>query len=609
MGATASSLAVHELKANHIADFAKKLDPLLLQALEGIDGEILVSLDTNDKIISKLQQLGINNEQHIKALSTAVGVMRLPPFPKKGVSLEFILKMKAKAKEKNWTTTDLSENYIKPMTSNDRCSFEEYMHKHHLEQPHPDFGLSYGECFYDEATVFVSHAWRYQFDELVAAVETFTTEQGGGEWSYWLDLFVNDQWNAPNLPYEWWSNTFSSAIGQIGHTMLVLCPWDAPIPLTRAWCLWEILCTIKQRARLTVQLSTHQRDTFVEKLRTDYDYIMRALCRIDTQKSEAWNAKDREMIFAAVAQEEGGFSTVNNIITGQIRDWLAITARSLAGGHSNGDLLTTTELDDLTRAADLLSDQGKLEEARGYYEQAVAGYRSTLGEDDARTLNAVNNLAILYTANEENLHLARGMFERSLASKNKTLGFNDDDTLDTANNLGNVLMDLKDYSGAEELFNKTMSAYAALHGPESSQVASVLNNLGNLYMKQGDKKDVDKANASYEHALTIQETALGPDHPDTLSTVNNLANLLNENGKVAAARAMYERAYVGYQKTVGLDHPDTLSICYNLALTHSAMGSKAEAKKQFQLCYEGCLKTFGPDHDDTKEAKAQLDAL
>ncbi len=50
----------------------------------------------------------------------------------------------------------------------------------------------------------------------------------------------------------------------------------------------------------------------------------------------------------------------------------------------------------------------------------------------------------------------------------------------------------------------------------SYQVASVLNNIGNLYMKMDDKRDVKKAKVAYEHALKIQEVVLGPDHPDTL---------------------------------------------------------------------------------------------
>ena len=46
------------------------------------------------------------------------------------------------------------------------------------------------------------------------------------------------------VPPDWWFTTFKVAVASIGHTVLVLMPWDDPIPLTRAWCIWEILSTI-----------------------------------------------------------------------------------------------------------------------------------------------------------------------------------------------------------------------------------------------------------------------------------------------------------------------------------------------------------------------------
>ena len=73
--------------------------------------------------------------------------------------------------------------------------------------------------------------------------------------------------------------------------MLVLSPWDAPIPLTRAWCLWEILCTIINKADFTVQLSRAQNTSFIETLRSDFEYISTALCRIDVEKSQAWKSE------------------------------------------------------------------------------------------------------------------------------------------------------------------------------------------------------------------------------------------------------------------------------------------------------------------------------
>ena len=94
------------------------------------------------------------------------------------------------------------------------------------------------------ATVFVSHAWRYHFVDVYNTLEEHAKQSEAPEDVYfWFDLVCNNQHKAPNLPQLWWKTTFTSAIKMIGRTCLLLAPWSDPIPLTRAWCLFEIFCT------------------------------------------------------------------------------------------------------------------------------------------------------------------------------------------------------------------------------------------------------------------------------------------------------------------------------------------------------------------------------
>ena len=233
--------------ANKVEEYAASVDPKYAALFKGVTGVDFDGLVDSHAIANRLRAMGMHDERDIKELALRIFTDRLPPFPKSGVSLELLRRCKALAVTHRWTTTDLSEQFIKAETQAMQCSFEEFMRHKHSEEPHPTLGLTHGECFYDAATVFISHAWRYQFAELVDAVETFTEDHAPAEFSYWVDLFVNDQWNAPKLPYEWWAGTFCSAIGEIGRTVLVLSPWDAPVPLTRAWCLWEIHSTLKTK--------------------------------------------------------------------------------------------------------------------------------------------------------------------------------------------------------------------------------------------------------------------------------------------------------------------------------------------------------------------------
>jgi len=72
----------------------------------------------------------------------------------------------------------------------------------------------------------------------------------------WFDLFSNNQHKAIDLDFDYWSTTFQSAIQSFGHTVMVFAPWDDPIPLTRAWCLWELYCTVQTSSRFDIAMTT-----------------------------------------------------------------------------------------------------------------------------------------------------------------------------------------------------------------------------------------------------------------------------------------------------------------------------------------------------------------
>ena len=86
----------------------------------------------------------------------------LPPFPTLGVKLQVFSKF---VEENNsskvagpLTTTDMCMKFLKPLTQTKQQSYCEYL----VEQNSPDVG---------EATVFISHAWKYTFEDVVDALQ------------------------------------------------------------------------------------------------------------------------------------------------------------------------------------------------------------------------------------------------------------------------------------------------------------------------------------------------------------------------------------------------------------------------------------------------------
>lgn len=120
-------------------------------------------------------------------------------------------------------------------------------------------------------------------------------------------------------------------MGSIGTTALVLTPWNDPVPLRRAWCLWEIYSTLSEDATLSVCMSDEQNANFQRALVDDVDAVITALCTIDAEAAEAGSQKDLEMIFSAVRTLDGGFHTLNATVMEQMRGWLMeCNSRALA---------------------------------------------------------------------------------------------------------------------------------------------------------------------------------------------------------------------------------------------------------------------------------------
>ena len=196
----------------------------------------------------------------------AAAMTPLPPLPKDGVSLECLRSFREGHPELfhedgHKTTTDACLKAVMPITKQARTSLSTVLK--HLGAVDDE-----QKPFVGPATVFVSHAWRYRALDVFEAMEAFAAAQAVTDPSitpyFWFDLFVNDQHEATSLPQLWWREAFLDGVRHIGHTCLVLAPWYDPIPLTRAWCLWEILSTMRMGATLTVQMVPTEAKSFTQ---------------------------------------------------------------------------------------------------------------------------------------------------------------------------------------------------------------------------------------------------------------------------------------------------------------------------------------------------------
>ena len=127
---------------------------------------------------------------------------------------------------------------------------------------------------------------------------------------FWLDVICINQHATAELDARFWETSFRDMIATIGHTVLVLSPWERPVAATRVWCLWEIYSTVTTNRPLTITMTPDEEAHFDTALRSDVERAIAQMTRIDVALAEATDPADRERIRAAIARS-CGFDVLN----------------------------------------------------------------------------------------------------------------------------------------------------------------------------------------------------------------------------------------------------------------------------------------------------------
>jgi len=503
-----------------------------------------------------------------------------------------------------------------------------------------------GTPFVANATVFVSHAWRYKAKDAFPAMESYATNQPTDAPTdyFWFDIFTNDQHDTLSLPQLWWRDAFMEGVRLIGHTLLILAPWDDPRPLKRAWCLWEILSTSRTNSRLSIEMAPSQIADFEEHLKDKFEKVTAAVSNIDMRQSEAFLKTDEAMIKEAV-KATVGFTELNSMIAERMRDWLAVQGREALKRLDHADRAASPLALNLAR---LLQDQAKLEEAeqlgreaceaieknkgegsiegyhamnvlarvlkdRGEYgeaeslfRQAVEGYNQTEGIDSLVALTANNNLAELL------LHVGRPqeaepLLETVLAKCKETLPEKDPLTLITANNLATILLDRKAFDEAEPLLKFTYDTRVEVYGKRHPSTLNALNWLASVY--KGLKK-LEEAEQAYEEVVNARKETLGELHMSTLTSINNFAVFLGESQKFDKALGMLKLSYDGFKVVLGVGHDKTVAILLNYTRLLYNIEGPETAMAVTRKALDECVSLSGERaaSGETTERQAGLEA-
>lgn len=218
-------------------------------------------------------------------------------------------------------------------------------------------------------------------------------------------------------------------------------------------------------------------------------------------------------------------------------------------------------LDDL---ATLYFDQGKLEEAVVRLEQVLDEKKKMLGLEDPSTLNTMVRLAdvcahVFHARKEwEDTELweeAERWYLGAVAGLMKKLGLEHPFTLNALNNLGLLYARGGCTQDAIAFCFFALAGFRLSFGSAHLRTLNTVHSIGTLFREQANHY---AAATMYRRALEGYRDVLGPEHPATLNAAHNLAIVI-ESSEDRENGALYPRTSGLHEKLIGSQYPLTSS--------------------------------------------------
>lgn len=254
------------------------------------------------------------------------------------------------------------------------------------------------------------------------------------------------------------------------------------------------------------------------------------------------------------------------------------------------------------RAGKSLGDLGLVEEAVGYWQDAVVTATRVLGPDHNDTLVARGHLA-RWKGEAGNASAAVTAYEELLKDQIRVVGPDHIDTLIIRHNLAYWKGEAGDPKGAELAFSALLTEFVNVLGADNP---STLTTRHHLAAWQGKSGDASGAAQAFEVLLEDRLRVLDPDHIDVLATRHDLATWRGESGDPAAAATGLEELLDDYLRVLGPDHPHTLTTRANVARWRGELGDSEAAAAAFGELFKDQLRLLGPNHPHTLTTRAHL---
>ncbi|KAJ3040542.1 Kinesin light chain 3 [Rhizophlyctis rosea] len=405
---------------------------------------------------------------------------------------------------------------------------------------------------------FISHCWQNLFLDVVDTIITFFRVQNLSVDTFvWFDLFSLPQHGRSRIATDWLQTTFTDAISRISNLLMVLTPWNAPLALTRAWCVYELYTCVKTDSNLHIALPPQETRDSISALAESTEAFYRTVLNIKSENSSATEKDDLIAIKLSI-QQSIGFPALDRIISSVLLEWM-IRASESRLSLMDWDGHRVDQARAMAHLAMLYTEGGRYTESERLWVDFVQRLKTLCGENDRETLTSVGHLARLYVK----------------------LGKEDEAQI--------LLLDR---------LERTKKVLGEFHDETFSSIVDVVH----LYTSQGK---LDTAERLFRDVLDKMGEVTGQDNWVVVA-MNGLATVYRGQRKMKMAESLYLDAWEKAERNLGEDHPNTLITIFNLASHYYSQWNLEQAERLFVTCLEGCSRALGENHPHTRVAMEEL---
>ena len=250
----------------------------------------------------------------------------------------------------------------------------------------------------------------------------------------------------------------------------------------------------------------------------------------------------------------------------------------------------------------VLLNQGRFDEARAALGAAIERLDRAAGGDEVLAADAREPLVELeFSASGPAAALP--VAERRLAIYRRALGDENAKTALALNDVGVIHQALGRNPAAVQAFAGAAAVLERLAGPDDPRLALVLSNSASL---EKDLGRLDAAEAAARRALDIRRRTLGARHPETGVSASRLAGVLVERGSFAEAETLCREAIAVLD---GVDEFQAAGATGVLAEVLAAAGRDAESLAAYDDSIRRYSRMVGPEHVLVLDALVEREAV